>query len=100
MNRTKYTKESLKNMGNAGIERTDLGFRAFKSLRGTAPYFEHKKRELYAAIRQLGSPHIFFTKSAYESKMIELLQSLLEKDKNKLMTKEDASALSVKEIND
>merc|ERR1711974_124924 len=47
-----------------------------------------------------GSPHIFFTKSAYESKMIELIQSLLEKDKNKLMTPDDVLNLSAKEIND
>merc|ERR1712240_136486 len=38
-------KESLE------IKRSDLGFKAFKNVRGTTPYFEAKKKELVAMIR-------------------------------------------------
>jgi len=43
MNRTKYTKASIKDMDKQQMERTDFGFRAFKNVRGTTPYFEAKK---------------------------------------------------------
>ena len=59
MNRTKYTKAILQNMTQTSMEQSDLGFKAFKNVRGTTPYFEAKKKELYSMIRQLGSPKYF-----------------------------------------
>ena len=80
MDKTRYTKETLKDIDKASIERTDMGFRAFKNVRGTAPYFEENKRRLYAMIRQLESPHLFFTTSHGEMHLLHLLKALKEKD--------------------
>ena len=37
----------------AVLQRTNQGFRQFKSMRGTSPYFEHQKNRLFAMIRYL-----------------------------------------------
>ena len=84
LDKTKYTKDSLRALTKNQIERSDLGFKAFKNVRGTTPYFEAKKKELVAMIRQIGAPHIFFTKSVHETSMFALMKSLQEKDKKKL----------------
>ena len=84
MNKTKYNKDTLRALTKTEIERSDLGFKAFENVRGTTPYFEAKKKELVAMIRQIGPPHIFFTKSVHETSMFALMKSLQEKDKKKL----------------
>ena len=85
------------NMLKTSIEQSDLGFKAFKNVRGTTPYFEAKKKELFSMIRQLGSPNIFFTKSVNETGMVYLIKSLQEKDQNKVITYEEAKAMSKSE---
>ena len=82
MNKGKYTKATLANLQKTEIDRADLGFKAFKNVRGTRPYFEAKKKELFSMIRQLGAPNIFFTKSVNETGMVHLIKALKEKDKN------------------
>merc|ERR1711962_744771 len=89
MDKTKYTKDSLRALTKNQIERSDLGFKAFKNVRGTTPYFEAKKKELVAMIRQIGAPHIFFTKSVHETSMFALMKSLQEKNKKKVITDEE-----------
>ena len=59
-NTSKYTKDSLLNIDKKTLERTDVGFKAFKSIRGTAPYFEDMRKKVFAMIRQLKAPDIFF----------------------------------------
>ena len=59
INEIKYTKATLGTLTKTGIERSDLGFKAFKNVRGTTPYFESKKKDLFSMIRQIGPPHIF-----------------------------------------
>lgn len=93
MDRTKYNKESMKDVDNKTLERSDMGFRAFKNVRGTAPYFEDNKRKLHAMIRQLQAPDLFFTKSACEIQYLELLQSLTEKENNRPMTLQEIEDL-------
>merc|ERR1712030_239401 len=44
MNKTKYNKDTLRALTKTEIERSDLGFKAFKNVRGTTPYFEDKKK--------------------------------------------------------
>merc|ERR1711873_303196 len=83
MNKTKYNKDTLGAFTKTEIERSDLGFKALKNVRGTTPYFEAKKKELVAMIRQIGPPHIFFTKSVLETSMFALMKSPQEKDKKK-----------------
>merc|ERR1712089_81949 len=68
------------------MERSDLGFKAFKNVRGTTPYFEAKKKDLFAMIRQIGPPNIFFTKSVHETSMLPLIPLLQEKDKKKIIS--------------
>ena len=91
----KYTVSSIKGIDKASIERSDYGFKAFKNVRGTTPYFEAKKRELFAMIRQLGSPHIFFTKSINEVSIKELIKSLKEKDSNKKINDSEAESIPI-----
>ena len=45
-------------------------------------------------IRQLGSPNIFFSKSVNETGMVYLIKSLQEKYQNKVITYEEAKAIS------
>ena len=42
-NSSKYNKSTIGNMSKLEIERTDAGFKAFKNVRGTTPYFQNKK---------------------------------------------------------
>ena len=94
MNKTKYNKDTLRALTKTEIERSDLGFKAFKNVRGTTPYFEAKKKELVAMIRQIGPPHIFFTKSVHETSMFALMKSLQEKDKKKVITDEEINSMT------
>ena len=48
-------------------------------------------------IRQLGLPNIFFTKSVNETGMVYLTKYLKEKYQNKLITSEEAKAMSKSE---
>ena len=54
----------------------DDGYRIFKNIRSSPPYFEHKKKELMAMIRQLGIPTLFISLSAADTKWVELLRSI------------------------
>ena len=58
------------------LVRLDEGYYIFRSLRNSPPYFESKKRELFAMIRQLGLPTWFMSLSSADSKWIDLLQIL------------------------
>ena len=84
--RTKYIKATKRNYTKTEIEKADLGFKAFKNVRGTTPNFEAKKNELFSMIRQLGAPNIFFTKSVNETGMLHLIKALKEKDENKIIS--------------
>ena len=86
--RTDFLKEATRDE----IERTDVGYRgiiftilnglnnliftAFKLIRGTAPYFQDKKRSVMAMLRQLGSPHLFITLSSAEVIIITINHNL------------------------
>merc|ERR1712034_203405 len=88
---------TLRDLTKTEIERSDLGFKAFKNVRGTTPYFEAKKKELVAMIRQIGPPHIFFTKSVHETSMFALMKSLQEKDKKNVITDEEINSMTKEE---
>src|SRR5204863_4617658 len=51
----------------------DSGFKVFAPDRGSPAFWEQKKRELFAMIRQLGPPTFFITLSPAETKWPELL---------------------------
>ena len=58
------------------IRRLDEGYRIFRSLRNSPPYFEAKKKELNAMIRQLGYPTFFFSLSSADTKWPHLIRCL------------------------
>ncbi|XP_028417946.1 uncharacterized protein LOC114542642 [Dendronephthya gigantea] len=54
----------------------DDGFRFMKTLRGSLPYFERAKKDLFAMIRQLGPASLFCSFSSAETKWNHLLRIL------------------------
>ena len=74
---TKFTAGDLKSDDyvNKLIHR-DEGFRVLRNLRGSPPYFEKCKKDLFAMIRQLGNPTWFCSFSAAETRWSHLLKTL------------------------
>ena len=67
----------------------DKGFRVLKNLRGSPPYFEKCKKDLFGTIRQLGKATWFCSFSAAETRWTHLLKALgqiVEKREIKQMT--------------
>ena len=54
----------------------DEGFQFLRALRGSPPYFEKTKKDLFAMIRQLGPASLFCSFSSAETKWIHLLRIL------------------------
>ena len=54
----------------------DEGFCIFRTLRNSSAYFDRKKKDAFAMIRQLGFPALFVSQSAAETKWPELLRAL------------------------
>ena len=75
------------------LVRLDEGYYIFRSLRNSPPYFESKKRELFAMIRQLGLPTWFMSLSSADSKWIDLLQILGKLVDNRNYTSEEIKNL-------
>ncbi len=70
----------------AEIINLDEGYRIFKDLRGSPSYLEKRKKDLFAMLRQLGTPHIFMSLSAAETHWPELLTTLGQLVDNKTYT--------------
>ena len=79
-NQTKGKKITAKTLLNPQkkqeIVKYDDGYKIFKNVRSSPPYFESKKKELMAMIRQLGIPTLFISLSAADTKWPQLLQSI------------------------
>ena len=54
----------------------DEGFKFLRALRGSPPYFEKAKKDLFAMIRQLGPATLFCSFSSAETKWLHLLKIL------------------------
>ena len=54
----------------------DEGFQFLRALRGSPPYFEKAKKDLFAMIRQLGPSSIFCSFSSAETQWIHFLRIL------------------------
>ena len=52
------------------------GFKFLRALRGSPPYFEKAKKDIFAMIRQLGSAKLFCSFSSAETQWIHLLRIL------------------------
>ena len=72
-----YTAGDLKSENSVNkLIKLDEGFRVFRNLRGSPPYFERCKKDLFAMIRQLGNPTWFCSFSAAETRWIHLIKIL------------------------
>ena len=58
------------------VLQSDLGFRIFKELRGSPPYWEKVKKDLFTLIRVLGIPTWFASFSSADTRWSHLLQIL------------------------
>ena len=56
--------------------KTDQGYQFLKTVRGSPPYFETAKKDVFAMIRQLGPATFFLSLSAAETKWTHLLKNL------------------------
>ena len=73
----KYTAGDLKSDDYVNkLIQLDEGFRVLRNLRGSPPYFEKCKKDLFAMIRQLGNPTWFCSFSAAETRWVHLLKTL------------------------
>jgi len=70
------------------------GYRVLKDLRGSPPYWEKAKRDLFAMIRQLGAAQLFLTLSAAETRWVHLLKILSEIVDNVTLTDEQVDQMS------
>lgn len=69
------------------------GFKVLRNLRGSPPYWEQAKKDVFAMIRQQGTPTWFCSFSAAETKWIPLIKCL-----NKLVNKHSLSDEEVNEL--
>ena len=76
----KYRVDNMKvtEENRAMLERRNIGYRTFKHIRGTAPYFEHSKSRLFAFLRQNGPPTIFTTITSAEYDWTDLMINIIE----------------------
>lgn len=64
-----------------------------RNLRGSPPYFEKCKKDLFAMIRQLGNPTWFCSFSAAEKRWVHLLKTL-----GRLVAKKDYTDDEIKNM--
>ena len=75
------------------LQLSDYAYRVFEHDRGSPAFFEKKKKELFAMIRQLGPPSIFLTLSSAETKWPELLVNLKVTVDKEIISVNDATQL-------
>ncbi|KAJ8050135.1 hypothetical protein HOLleu_03215 [Holothuria leucospilota] len=78
----------------------DEGFRVFRTLRGSPPYWENSKKELFSMILQLGIPTLFMSFSAAETRWLHLLRILSRILDNKELTDSEILNMSWQEKSD
>ena len=76
------------------IVKYDDSYKIFKNVRSSPPYFEAKKRNIMAMIRQLGIPTLFISLSAADTKWTELLQSIYILTKKEEITLEQVEQMT------
>ena len=74
--------------------RHDEGYKFLNALRGSPPYFEKAKKDLFAMIRQLGPATLFCSFSSAETQWLHLLRILGQLVDNKQYTKEQLESLN------
>ena len=69
--------KNITNEDKEHLERRNIGYRTFKSIRGTAPYMELQKSRLFAFLRQIGPPTIFTTITSAEYDWCDLMINII-----------------------
>ena len=59
------------------LVRRNIGYRTYKNIRGTAPYFEYQKSRLFAFLRQIGAPTVFLTLTSAEFDWCDLMINII-----------------------
>ena len=72
----------------------DEGYRFLRALRGSPPYFEKAKKDIFAMIRQLGPATLFCSFSSAETQWIHLLRIL-----GKLVDDKEYSDIELENLN-
>lgn len=91
----KYTAAQILDSQTAdSIVRLTEGFHVLRNLRGSPPYWEKAKRDIFAMIRQLCLPTWFCSFSAAETKWTPLLRTLGELIENVTYTEEEIRNMS------
>ena len=94
----KYTAGELKTEDYINkLIHLDEGFRVLKNVRGSPPYFQRCKKDLFAMIRQLGNPTWFCSFSAAETRWAHLLKALGRIVKEKEYTDEEVKNMTWQE---
>ena len=75
----------------------DEGFKFLRALRGSPPYFERAKKDLFAMIWQLGTASLFCSFSSAETQWIHLLRILGQVTDTKEYTDNELENLNWKE---
>ena len=90
-----YTAGDLKSESSVNkLINLDEGFRVLRNLRGSPPYFERCKKDLFAMIRQLGKPTWFCSFSAAETRWIHLIKILGRLIDNKHFTDDEVKQMT------
>lgn len=82
------------------IIKHDEGYKVLRTLRGSPPYWERTKKDIFAMIRQLGIPTWFCSFSAAETKWKPLLRVLAKLINNTNCTDSDISEMTWFEKNE
>ena len=82
------------------ILKHDEGYRVLRSLRGSPPYWEKAKKDIFSMIKQLGIPTWFCSFSAAETRWLPLLRTLAKSKYNKTLSDQELSALTWIEKNE
>ena len=69
----KQNKDILNDTERQQLVNLDEGFYIFRTLRNSPAYFDRKKKDAFAMIRQLGFPALFVSQLGAETKWPELL---------------------------
>ena len=72
------TKKTIKDIKKEDLNRNNNVFNVYKNLRGSSPYYQKAKNDLFATIRQHGAPTLFQTFSCAEFEWDMLCKQIYE----------------------
>ena len=93
------TRDDILQSNQSDLARYNRGYQAFKSLRGSAMYYQESKKNLFATIRQFGCPTLFLTLNSNEFDWPILLKEILETELRRKVSEEEIESLSNSEKN-